>query len=128
MRPVSVVVIDVLPENGPEMPFTRDQHPVQALAARAGDPPFRDSVRARRPHRRLDDPHADRGEHGVECGGELGVPVPDQELQAARLVFEVHQQVAGLLSHPFTRGVGGDAGQVHPAGAVLDEEQYAQAA
>ena len=30
VRPVSVVVIDVLAGNEPEMPITRDQHPVQA--------------------------------------------------------------------------------------------------
>ncbi len=29
------------------------------------------------------------------------------------MVLEVHQQVAGLLDHPFTRGVGGDPRQVH---------------
>ena len=43
-RPVAVVVIDVLAEDQPEMTFTRDQHPVQALAASAADPSFRDHV------------------------------------------------------------------------------------
>ena len=51
----------------------------------------------------FDDPHADGGEYGVEGRGELGVPVADQELQAASLVFEVHQEVAGLLDHPRTK-------------------------
>jgi hypothetical protein len=58
----------------------------------------------------------------------LGVPVPDQELQALRLTVEVHQQVAGLLGHPRACGVGGDPGQVYAPGAVLDEEQRIQAA
>lgn len=71
MRPMGVVVIDVLPENEPEMPLTRDQHPVQALAACAGDPPFGDGVRARHAHRRLDDPHAGCGEHSVERAANL---------------------------------------------------------
>jgi hypothetical protein len=35
VRPVRVVVIGVLAENEPEMPFTRDEHSVQALAAPA---------------------------------------------------------------------------------------------
>jgi hypothetical protein len=49
-------------------------------------------------------------------------PVPDQELEAATsAAFEVHQQVAGLLSYPRPGWVGGDTGQVHAAGAVLDE-------
>ncbi len=50
MRPVRVVVIDVLAENEPEMPFACYQHPVQALAAGAGDPPLGDRVA---PHRQL---------------------------------------------------------------------------
>jgi hypothetical protein len=36
--PVGVVVIDVLVEDEPQMPFTSDQHLVQALAANAADP------------------------------------------------------------------------------------------
>lgn len=55
------------------------------------------AFRPRRPDRRLDDPHTGRGEHGVEGGGESGIPVPDQELEAIRLAFEVYQQVPGLL-------------------------------
>ena len=83
---------------------------------------------ARRPDRRLDDPHAGRGEHRVERRGELGVPVPDQELEALGVIVEVHQQVTGLLGHPLPRRVSSDPGQVHTAGAVLDEEQHVQAA
>jgi hypothetical protein len=44
------------------------------------------------------------------------------------VILEVHQKVAGLLSHPLTGGAGGDAGQMHAAGAVLNEEQHVQAA
>jgi hypothetical protein len=38
VRPVRVVVIDVLIKDQPQMPFAGDQHPVQALAADTGDP------------------------------------------------------------------------------------------
>jgi hypothetical protein len=41
---------------------------------------------------------------------------------------QVRQKVAGLLGHPLTRWAGGDPGQVHAPGAVLDEEQHLQAA
>ena len=44
------------------------------------------------------------------------------------MVLEVHQQVTGLLGHPLARGVGSGPGQVHAAGAVLDEEQRVQTA
>ena len=128
LRPMRVVVIGVLIEDQPQMPLPGDQHPVQALAAGAGDPAFGDSVRARRPDRGLNDPHADRGEQRVERRDELGIPVTDQELQAARLTLKVHQEVTGPLSHPRAGGVGGDPGQVHAGGAMLDDEQHVQAA
>ena len=76
VRPVGVVMIDVFAEDQPQV------HPVHAFAAGAGDPPLRDRVRPGRLHRGLDDLQANRGEHRVERGGELGIPVPDQELQA----------------------------------------------
>jgi hypothetical protein len=41
----------------------------------------------------------------------------------AGVIFEVHDQVAGLLGDPGSGGVGGDhPGEVHPAGAVLDHD------
>jgi hypothetical protein len=42
-----VVVIDVLAEDQPQVPFAGYQHPVQALAAATGDPAFGDRVRPR---------------------------------------------------------------------------------
>ena len=46
--PVGVVVIGVLAEDEPQMPFTSDQHPVQTFAAGAPDLALGDRVRARR--------------------------------------------------------------------------------
>jgi hypothetical protein len=109
--PVGVVVIGVLAQNEPEVPFAGDQHPVRALAADTGDPAFRDRVRARRLDRRLDDPDTGCGKHGVESRGELGAPVPDQELEAISPVLKVYQEVPDLLGHPLPRRVGGDPGQ-----------------
>ena len=45
VRAVGVVVVGVLAEVQAEVPFTSDQHPVQALAADAGDPAFAGGVR-----------------------------------------------------------------------------------
>ena len=66
-----VVVIDVLTQDQPQVPFAADQHPVQALAAGAGDPSFGNRVRARRLDGRLDDPRAGRGDYRVERGVNL---------------------------------------------------------
>ena len=59
-----ILLIDVLAQDQPQVPFAGDQHPVQALAAGTGNPALRDRVRTRRPDRRPDDPHCDCGEHG----------------------------------------------------------------
>lgn len=128
VRPMSVVMIGVLTKDQPQVPFVGDQHLVQALSAGAAHPALRDRVRPRRPDGRLDDPRAGRGEHPVEHGGELGVPVPDQEFEAVSVILEVHQEITGLLGHPRARGMGGDSGQVHAPGAMLNEEQHVQAA
>jgi len=42
---MDVAVIDVLAKDRPHVPFAGDQHPVQALAAGAGNPSFSDRVR-----------------------------------------------------------------------------------
>jgi hypothetical protein len=40
------------------------------------------------------------------------------------VILEVHQEITGLLGHPRARGMGGDSGQVHAPGAMLNEEQH----
>ena len=39
------------------------------------------------------------------------------------MILEVHQEITGLLGHPRARGMGGDSGQVHAPGVMLNEEQ-----
>src|ERR1035437_10612309 len=116
VRPVGVVVVDVFAEGVVQMSPAGDEDAVGALAPGGGGPPFADRVRPRRLHGRGVDLHADRGEDGVERVGVLGIPVPDQELQAAGAVAEVHEGVAGLLHGPGGGRVGGDAGQVDAGG------------
>ena len=100
-----------------------DQEAVEEFAADRSDEAFGDRVRPWCPHRRLDDLDVDGGEDGVEGRGELGVPVADEEPEAAVGVVEVHEQVAGLLGQPGPGGVGGDAEDVYAAGGVLDDEE-----
>jgi hypothetical protein len=71
------------------MPLAEDQHVVQALPAKRAHEPLRRGVRSWRPDRRLDHPRAVPGEDLVECRGELGVPVADQELEPAGPVAQV---------------------------------------
>lgn len=43
------------------------------------------------------------------------------------MVVQVHEQVAGLLSHLCCGGVSGDAGQVYPPALDFDDEQDVEA-
>jgi hypothetical protein len=65
-------------------------------------------------------------EDGVEGRGEVRASVTDEEPEVPEPVAEVEGQVAGLLYRPVAGGVGRDAADVHPAGAVLDEHQHVQ--
>ena len=49
-----------------------------------------------------------------------------QEPNGVEPLIEGEGQVAGLLHGPLPGGMGGDAAKVHPAGAMLDEDQYVQ--
>ena len=46
--------------------------------------------------------------------------------QVLQPLAEVQGEVAGLLNGPLPGRVGGDPGQVHPAGAALDEHEGVQ--
>jgi hypothetical protein len=64
---------------------------------------LRDRVGPRPSDRGADDADISAGENGVEGGGELAVPVADQEAELLGTVAKVHQQVAGLLGDPRPR-------------------------
>jgi hypothetical protein len=122
-----VVVLDVGVEHMVEVPAAGDENPVGALAADGGDPPLGDRVHPRCLRRGEHHVDADRGEHRIERGGELGVSVADQVSEAASGTVKIRGQVAGQLGYPGSSRVVGDAEQVDPAGAVLDHESRVQA-
>jgi len=74
------------------------------------------------PHGAAEDTDVGVGEDRVDGGGELAVPVADQDPELLGLVTEVHEQIPGLLSDPGAGGVGGDPGDVYAAAAVFDRE------
>jgi hypothetical protein len=61
---------------------------VEAFPAQGADEAFGDRVRARRANWGADDADVGAGEHGVEGGGELAVPVTDQESKPLGAVAE----------------------------------------
>jgi len=71
MRPVGVVVSDVLAQDALKGSSPQDHRPVEALAAGRAHPSFGVSVRVRRSYRSGDDPGSVRLEHRVEGGCEF---------------------------------------------------------
>ena len=67
-----------------------------------------------------------RPEHGVEGGGELGIPVADQESGTPVRVLHLPDPVTGLLGDPGGRGMLRATGDEHSPGLQLDEEQHEQ--
>ena len=90
MRPMAVVMVDVLSEDGFELTSVEDQHPVETLAADGADEALGKGVGPRGSDRRADDPDAHRTEDLVEAGRELGVSVPHQEPDLASPLGEHH--------------------------------------
>src|SRR5215212_3939998 len=105
---VGVVVLDELVQHLRQVAWSGDQRVVEAFAAQSADEALGDRVCARCPDWGADDGDVGAGEHGVECGGELGVSVTDQEPELLGAVAEVHQQVAGLPGDPGASGLGRD--------------------
>ena len=58
MRPMSVVVSEVVGENPLKLAAVEDEYPVEAFPTRGPDEPFRERVRPRRPHGGAQDPDA----------------------------------------------------------------------
>jgi len=86
MGPPPVVVGLVLGQDGLQMPFAEDQHPVGDLLAGGEHEPFRITVRSRAPRRDLHHLDTGIGQDGVKGRGELPGPVPDKESEAGGAV------------------------------------------
>jgi hypothetical protein len=78
------------------MSAAQDENPAGALAADGADPPLGYCVRAGRANWRADDCDLFCGEHGIETGDELGVAIPDQEMQSINSITEIHEQITSL--------------------------------
>lgn len=123
VRTVVIEMVLVLVQDGAGVPFVENQQPIGALVADTADEPFGITVRLWCLGRDLDHLDAVGGEDGIEGGGELGVPVTDEEAKRADPFAEVHQQVTGYLSGPGRSRMSGHTGQMHPAGAHFHDKQ-----
>ena len=84
-----VVALFVGPQHCSQMSLVVDEHPIRALGPCCPYPAFGIAVRTRRPRRRFHYLYAFVSEDGIEGGGELGVPVADEEPERGEPVGEV---------------------------------------
>jgi len=89
-----ILLLEVLLQYHREVALSGDQELVEAFPAERADEAFRDRVRTGRPDRGADDPDVSACEDRVEGGGELAVPITDQEAELLGAVVEVQEQVA----------------------------------
>ena len=126
MWAAGVVVGEVLTQDCFEVATPEHEHPVEALSPRCPHKAFREHVGPRRPDGGLDDLGPFRPKDFVETGGELRVPVTDEELRPTTRSGQVADQVAGDLRDKAVLGVLGYAQKVSPPGGVLNSEQDVQ--
>jgi hypothetical protein len=98
VRPLVVVVLQVLAQDAVEVALAADEVPVEALGVDGSDEALGVGVRGWRADRRLDDADPFAREHGVEGGRELAVAIADQEPQSVERAGE--GEVARLLRDP----------------------------
>ena len=110
------------------MTSAEHEHPVEAFGSNRPDPAFRVGVGPRRSDRRLDHPDALGSEHLVEAGRELGIPVPDHELDGPTPVEEITGEVASQLGDEGTGRMVGDPEDLHLPGRQVDHEEHVELA
>ena len=121
--PVRVAETLVLAQDAHQVVLVPGQGPVQQLTTATAYPAFHDRVHSGRLNSGADHPGARGLEDGVERRGEAGVPVMQDELHARLCIFQVHQEVPGLLHYPRLDRMPGGSKDPDAAGAVLDGGQ-----
>src|SRR5215216_4251442 len=111
VRPLIVVVPQVLVEHPLKMTPTPDQHPIQTLLPHRPHPALGERVGVRRLNRGLDDLDAVSGEDVVEGAGELGIPVTKEEPRGGSALrpFHLYREFPCPLDDPSSVRMVGDA-------------------
>jgi hypothetical protein len=123
MRPVAVVVLDVFTDDGFEVTSADDEHAIDALPADGADETLGECIGTRCSDRCADYPDAIGAEDLVEVGCELGIAIPDQELDRACTPAEFIGQGPGLLEYPDTSRMRRHSGHEDLSRVEFDEEQ-----
>ena len=127
MRPVAVVVLDVLTDDGFEVTSADDEHAIDALPADGANKAFGKCMGTRSSDRSTNGPNILGAEDLVEAGCELGVAIPDQELDPSRALGQFEAQVPGLLDYPVASRIRRHSRHEDLSGVEFDEEEHVEA-
>jgi hypothetical protein len=126
MRTVNVVVIGVLSQHALQLSASEDEHPVQHLTPNGADPTLRVGMSFVAPSPECTAPRSLQRQDRIERGGELRIPIADQEPEPADAVCEPYEQIPGLLDHPRPHRLRCHREHVDPPGRHLDHKQHLQ--
>src|SRR5664280_2728718 len=126
MRTLLVVVAGVRTRDPFEVAMAQDRQPVEAFRTSSPHLTLRVGIGPRRSDWRLDHPDVLGVEHLVEAGRELGVPIPDQELDRSSAVHQITDQVAGYLGDERTGRMFGDTEDVHLPSRQFDDQEHVE--
>ena len=121
VRSLSVVMVNVNPEDVLEVAPGEDEKPVQALCPHGSDPSLADGVGTRRPDRCANHLHTLSRKHLIERTAELAVAVVDEKPERLCPLVEVEGEVPRLLGNPAAVGVGGATRELDAPYGELDE-------
>jgi len=124
MRPMLVVMPDVVAKDCFEVVTAENERPVETLFPDGPYPPLRDRVRTRRSDGRPDHLDAFGDEHLVEAGGELRVAISDQEPEGPTVLGEISCEVAGDLGDKRAGRMSANTEDVDYAALELNHEQH----
>jgi hypothetical protein len=129
VRPLVVVVPQVLVEDPLKVAPAPDQQPVQTLLPDRPHPPLGERIGIRRLDARRDDLGAVGHEHAVEGARDLAVAVTNDEARRAALrsfPLPFHHGLPCLLDHPRPVRMIGDPDEPNPPRPKFDDEQDIQ--
>ena len=123
VRPVNVVVRDVVDHEPLELALVPDDGAVKELASKGANPAFGEGVGYGCPHRGLEDLEAFGAEDLVAVAVELAGAVTNEGSAVGEPAGMAHEEVARRLGGPGAGRVGGDAAVEDFAVGDVDEEQ-----
>ena len=123
MRPGGMVISGVFGQHVPQVTLVENQQMVQAFFSDGANPALRDGIRFGSLEGSQYAFEALRNNDVIEGSGEFGVVVMDEEAPLHRLITELPQQLAGLLSDPSAIWRCGAARSMHASRTQLDEKK-----